>query len=228
MDQAKQRRLWQSTCVLAISTAALLVACRSKDSDSGKVRGSGVAKTEARTVDAFDGILLVGGASLNVTIGASGPLEITADDNILPHLETSVTDGRLTIKPDTPIKPDVTIVIKVTTDALKDLAVRGAGNVKVYAVDNETLSIKIEGAANVYAEGKTDGLDVLAEGAGNLDLAKLMAQKAVVILRGAGSADVYAAEKLDATIEGMGRIEYYGDAEVTENIKGLGVITKGG
>src|SRR5215208_2438155 len=61
------------------------------------VRGSGIAKTETREVNGFSAISFNVIGKVVVTQGKTQSLTVTADDNILPLLETQVNDGTLVI-----------------------------------------------------------------------------------------------------------------------------------
>ena len=211
-----------TSVIITIGCLATLAGCE-KDN---RIQGSGLAKTETRDSASFTRVTLEGGASMHVTIGAESSVSITADDNILPLIKSAVEGETLTIKPDKPIKPETPIVINVTTPSLTHLVSRGAGNIELREIENEALSIEIEGAGNVDAEGKTRRLEVSANGAGQFDLTKLVAEEAIVALRGAGSASLHATETLKATIKGVGRIEYLGDPKVEETTSGMGTISK--
>ncbi len=189
---------------------ALPTACHRDD----RIAGSGKSKTETRTLDTFDRILVEGAATIDVTIGKPRPVTVTADDNILPVLKTTVSDGLLLIKPEVPIEPDTPIVVKIQTAALSEIACRGAADMHLRGIDNEKLTITIDGAGKVHAKGRTKELVADARGAGLLSLADLEAQTAHVSISGAGSAAVNAVKKLVASIVGAGQIEYVGDPEV--------------
>src|SRR4030095_7851383 len=62
------------------------------------VVGSGVAKTETRPVSGIHSIALGISANLEIRQGTSEGLTITGDDNVLPLVETNVTNGVLEIR----------------------------------------------------------------------------------------------------------------------------------
>ena len=66
------------------------------DGDS-KVKGSGVAASEMRSVASFDTIDATGVGKLKLRIGDTESLKVVADDNILPLIKTEVKDGVLTL-----------------------------------------------------------------------------------------------------------------------------------
>lgn len=210
----------------AIGLALLLTAPACDNGAVNGVRGSGVVATEIRPLDAFDEIDCSFACSLEVSFGEPTPLELTADDNLLALIETTVADGRLTIRPVQKIGTQDTIRIRVSTPQLGMLAMRGAGDVDVRDVDNEQLVLDLSGTCAATASGRTQRLEVNASGSVRADLFALEAQNAVVALSGSGGVELRAAETLDVTVSGVGSVTYRGDPKVTKSITGLGLVEK--
>ena len=85
--------------VLSLALPILLAGCliESSSCDFVGVRGSGVLKTEARTVGEFKRISSRGSADVAVKIGSPASVEVTADDNLVQYVTTEVKDGTLEI-----------------------------------------------------------------------------------------------------------------------------------
>src|SRR5688572_7889502 len=93
------------------------------------VTGSGVAKTEARTVDAFLSIDSGGAWNVEVTNGDKVSVSVSGDDNIVPLITTTVKDGKLTIASSQgSLNTKLPIVVKVAMPMLATLKLSGAGN----------------------------------------------------------------------------------------------------
>ena len=60
---------------------------------SERVTGTGDLATEARETGAFDGVALTGGFRVVIRQGGSHKLELRADRNLLPYIETRVVEG---------------------------------------------------------------------------------------------------------------------------------------
>jgi hypothetical protein len=54
------------------------------------IQGSGVSKTESRSVGSFSKIDLSGSPDVEVAVGPATSVSVTADDNIVPIIETTV------------------------------------------------------------------------------------------------------------------------------------------
>src|SRR5215210_8916796 len=78
------------------------------------VIGSGKEARETREIGNFTELDLRGVGSVEVAIGNPRPLVISGDDNILPMIETKVTDGRLTIRSTRPVRPVQPLIIEAT------------------------------------------------------------------------------------------------------------------
>ncbi len=196
------------------------------DRGDDSVKGSGVPKTETRGVAEFDQLEFSGAGTLEITIGPLQPLEITADDNILPLLSTEVRNRRLYIKPDRGISPETPVVIKATVPDMRDLLCSGACSVAIEKLKNEHLSVDLGGTGTIVVSGETAKLVLVVAGAGSVDCSRLMADNVNVDLSGVGSASVHAVKELDVTIAGVGTVEYSGDPKVTKQIRGIGALTK--
>src|SRR5262249_33831382 len=93
------------------------------------VVGSGKAATGDREVGEVTDVTLAGVAKLTVVQGEVPGLSITADDNILPLLETTSAGGKLTLRTKSGVylRPKTPIEYKLTVRKLERAAVSGAG-----------------------------------------------------------------------------------------------------
>jgi hypothetical protein len=215
-------------------------------------RGSGVMKSETREAQSFHAIEVSYPAEVFISQGTTESLEIEADDNLLPGLQTRVRNGTLEIfykvedgkavRPTKPVK--ITIVVTdldevdfesagtieitgVETDLLR-VNVSGAGDLKLEDIAVKDLSVNLSGAGSMSASGTTDNLDVNISGFGDFNGKDMESKNANVNISGAGGASVRAEDQLDAQISGAGSITYYGSPEVTKQVSGVGGINRGG
>jgi len=206
--------------------AVLLIGCEGKIGSVDIVRGSGNVVTESRDVSGFTTVVLDGAGKLVIDNTGSESLTITADDNLLDYIDTSVQNGRLIIR----IKGRTTfsgvkeLSYHVTVDELAGVELNGAGNVTVNDVDTEDWSVELNGVGGVTASGEAIRQTVNISGAGNYEAPDLASQETTVDHEGAGRAVVQASDRLDVTIDGLGTVEYIGNPEVTKEINGLGSV----
>lgn len=215
-------------------------------------RGSGNLATVTRDVGDFDAIEVDYPAQVFVTQGDAVSVKIEAEDNLLPGLQTQVSNGRLRIfyKAEAGKRVNPTEIVRVTivVTELKDvefdsageliiegletddlgISLSGAGNLKLDAIAVKELSINLSGAGSVTASGAADDLSLTISGFGSFNGKDLQSQTASVSLSGAGSATVWVEKKLDAEIAGAGSVNYYGSPVVTKQIGGLGDVKQMG
>jgi hypothetical protein len=196
------------------------------------VQGSGVAKTETREIHGISAISFTGLGSVVVEQGTTESLTVTADDNVLPLLETHVEDGTLVIGVksnnifNTGFNPRTPIEFKIVVKELTRIALTGAGNADLTKLKSEKLDVNMTGVGNLTLSGSTDHLNVTLSGTGNFQGEDFAAKTANVKCSGVGNAVVKVSEKLDAHVTGVGSIEYIGNPQVTKKVSGIGQVTR--
>jgi Putative auto-transporter adhesin, head GIN domain len=224
-----------ATIVATVALAALAAglgigyAVADNSRSSGKIEGSGKSATETRTVPPFTSVDLTGAANVSITTGTVQKVSVTADDNLLSYITTTVDGGTLKIgsKPGS-YSSHVDTHVDVTVPSLDALTLSGSGNITVIGVDATSLALMLKGAGNLSADGTVDELGATVSGAGNLELRELVAKRAVAEVSGTGRMAVHATESLDASVSGTGEIVYTGEpTHVTTSVSGTGSIRKG-
>ena len=109
-----------------IALALLLAASSGCVALRPQVQGSGMPMSETRSVGAFSAIEVGSAIALDVTIGPEWNVEITTDDNLVPHVQTRVWNDRLTISTDVGMTTSLGVHVKVTTPLLTALTGSGA------------------------------------------------------------------------------------------------------
>jgi hypothetical protein len=189
------------------------------------VEGSGNVITETREVSGFSEIVVGGSGVVRVEVTGTESLSIEADDNIMPLLETDVTNGRLVLDATRSIAPTVDIVYTITAATLDGLEVSGSAEVDATGVEGGEFSVDISGSGDVAVVGTLDGLLRLSiSGSGAFDGEALTAPQGTVDISGSGNAVVNVTETLDISVSGSGNVEYLGSPEVDEDISGSGNI----
>jgi hypothetical protein len=192
----------------------------------GDKEGSGEEGFESRDVGPFDRIALSGSADLVVTVGGAQEVTVRGDDNLLDDIDTDVNNGQLEISQDDDLDPEIGLTVEISTPALEEVDVSGAGDVDVQGVRGESFRVEVSGAGDVNGSGQADRVEVEISGAGDVQLAELIAREATVEISGAGNVHVNATESLDASISGAGDIVYSGNPrEVETDVSGAGDIT---
>lgn len=212
-----------------------------------RVNGSGVAATEPRPVGGITRVELAGVGELVVTRSDRPGLTVTADDNLLPLLET-VSDGKtltlrvadgVSLTSHTPIvyrlsvpsleRLTVTGAGSATADGLAgdelEVRVSGAGNVALAGLDVQNLKVNLSGAGNTALSGSARSLAVKVSGAGKVKAADLKAGAVDANVSGAGGVTVWAADTLKAKVSGAGGVKYKGTPAVERKVSGAGNVS---
>lgn len=216
------------------------------------VKGSGTLKTESRVVTGFQAVALRGSMNLVLRQGTREGIELRADDNILPLIETSVVDhgGVPTLEigskrgvsysSQTPVV--ATIDLKtltaltisgsgdVTCDSLKTaqlrIALSGSGNLRLQRLDTDALSSKVSGSGDQRFAGRATQAEFSVSGSGDIDAKALEADDVSVSVAGSGDASVTARKTLSVSIAGSGSVVYAGDPSLKTSVAGHGSIKK--
>jgi hypothetical protein len=196
------------------------------DFEKPKVDGSGIIKTESRTVGKFTAIQLTGGAELKIEQTGAESLTVTGDDNLLPIFKSEVKGDTLYLSVTEDKRPSKTPVYTITVADLRTIDIRGGGLITATKLAGEALSMTVEGAAKGSLAGQIVDLTISMSGAGALDAAELKAKRGKVSLSGAGVLTVNVSDELDASVSGVGIIWYIGDPKLKSEVSGLGAIKK--
>jgi hypothetical protein len=212
------------------------------------VVGSGKVVSETREVSGFTSVLVTGSGLAEITIGDSDSLVIEAEDNILPLIESSVLNGKLTIglQPNTSISTmrgiRYTITVKslsgvetsgstditVTNTARADnfnAATSGSGGIRLSDVQAGTLNARTSGSGNIDAAGKVDTASITTSGSGNFNGANLQCTSANATTSGSGNVTLWVTGSLTARTSGSGNVRYYGQPSVSRSESGSGRVT---
>ncbi|MEO8102806.1 MAG: head GIN domain-containing protein [Betaproteobacteria bacterium] len=117
----------------------------------------------------------------------------------------------------------------VSVDSLEsksvDTSILGSGDIRLPAVQASLVNISVKGSGDVLVAGNADKVDIEIMGSGDVRTRKLIAREAGVKIMASGDADVYAREKLTASVYGSGDVRYAGSpANVSRTVKGSGSI----
>ena len=206
---------------LAFSALFILSACK-----IGGVHGSGVRKVEKRDLASFNSIETGGAFEVEVKCQKPASLEIEADDNLLPIVQTEVRSGVLHVSTTKGYNSSGGIVLRITVPDLESVKSTGAGKFRLSDVNNDNFEIQSTGATQIVASGQSKSVKIGSTGAGKIDAHNLRATSADVNVTGAASVEIYVTDELNVTVSGAGRVIYSGNPKVDKHILGAGQVTK--
>jgi hypothetical protein len=209
------------------------------------VTGSGNVRQETRPLAGWSAVDLSCPGTLELAIGENRGIEIEADENILPLIETIVSDGRLTLRftqtlPS--IRPTKPIRFRAATPGIDAMAVSGSGAIRAPRIEREALTLdvsgsgaisvdstsvgrfatRISGSGGVTIRGDAVEQEIRISGSGNLDARDLTSQKAHVTISGSGNAMVHVEREIEGRISGSGSIIYGGQPATSIRTTGSG------
>ena len=200
--------------------------CMTVNNGGSMIYGSGKMKTEARPIEKFNSVRVSVPATVLIEqqTGAER-LSVTAEDNLLPLIDSEVKDGalRLSIATGKSFTGRIPTFQVIVSD-LRELNVEGSGTVEASKLDGSALSLTVAGSADIHLAGRSDDLTVAIYGSASVDAAELQTTRAKVVVSGSGDVLVNARDKLDASVIGSGTVDYMGSPTLKEAIFGSGSI----
>jgi len=212
---------------------------------AGTGMGDDMQTTEIQVTEDFHRIYVEGPATLDIRQGKSVGVELTALEGHQDSVEVEVSDATLFVEVPEELEVE-DVVVRITTRQLTELYSagpilvtggklhtdtlvvenRGSGDYRLASLDADELIIEARGAFHFEVNGRAGRQVVEMAGAGAYDAAGLETRTAEVRLKGAGSARVWATERLDVDIAGAGSVAYTGDPDVHRRIRGFGTVQK--
>ncbi|MES2105982.1 MAG: DUF2807 domain-containing protein [Pseudomonadota bacterium] len=188
------------------------------------------ADEQTRTAAAFNAIDSKGPISIVVEIGKAQSVVVSGNDKFIGKVMTEVVGDELRIsmtdKSYSSTSGDPKVIITLPT--LRQLKVEGAGTAKINNVSGDRLDVSYKGAGSLQANGKVKWLRLKAEGVGEIDTKALIAQHVDLEFQGIGNVKVFAADILNAVVQGMGSVIYYGNPKTfNKSVQGIGSVKAG-
>jgi hypothetical protein len=241
------RHMDRYCAVTLVLSAALIAGCTQF---APCIEGSGNVVSEMRTVEPFHSVDLATIGTVYLIQDGPAPIQIEAEDNILPLLRTRVTDGVLTIDHNGQcFRNTQPVVIRVTTDEVRGVSVSGSGSVLgENEIGSETLETGVSGSGSIdltvnatdlastisgsgstTLRGKATDHTVVVSGSGKVAAFDLETRRSKVTIEGSGTAEVFAIDVLDVVVSGSGTVTYRGNpARLAEDVTGSGSVVHAG
>jgi hypothetical protein len=207
--------------------------------------GNGDVQSQNRHITGFDAVTSSGDYHVSVMPGTEFSVQVKAESNLLPYIETELhgttlkigTHGIHTIHHHYPIEvfitqPQLTSLnlsgsgfIKTgsfTSDYL-ELGISGSGDIDAQVIA-KTIKANVSGSGNIILAGNADASDFRISGSGKIKTYDLIQNHCQASISGSG--DVYAnvIETLHASISGSGCVYYIGNPLVQTSISGSGKV----
>ena len=213
-------------------------------------RGNGVRTSKTFAVEPYHEIAISGAFEVLLQPTDDHLVELETDENLVDFIEIYVDSGKLVIHTDYRLLSEEGQQVRIPFhDGIQAVTTAGASRITsadtlqannlnitiagvsslALALQTDNISLTMAGTGSAQLQGKAASLQVVMSGAGAIDSQNLAAQKVTVELSGAGKAEVYALDTLQASVSGMGKIIYFGDPVVIKSeVSGLGSVQKAG
>lgn len=197
----------------------------------GRIKGEGAIVTETRTLPAITAVQADGDVDVEIFASNANSVEVSGYQNLLPVYESSVHNGKLTLRFRDKyfnVKNN-NIKVKLYVNGLNSMEINGSGNMYLNTgIKSEDMNAEINGSGHMYiAPGNYQSMELYINGSGTIDSRAATAVNAHATISGSGDIDLSVSKYLDARISGSGTIDYWGNPEkVDTEISGSGKIRK--
>lgn len=207
--------------------------------ENNQISGSGVMKTQTRNVDPFTALKVQEAIHVYITQGESDVLTVTAEDNILPYVETRVsgqtlivgiTGNNISLSPKKEIRVDLVVPANIYKIAVSsagqiigdhsvdigklEIDASSAGHVSV-EVNGEGVRVSASSSAQVKLRGQVEQLSVSASSAAIVSAKELQVENASADASSGARIDLIANGTLGYSISSGAVLNYSGEARVT-------------
>lgn len=216
------------------------------------IKGNGQIKKETREVSNYTSLASQGSMDVQIAYGNSNSVVIEADENLLPYIETTVENGKLTIKAKKNVNLKSSSKMRVhvsmtkinslqlsgsgningsgafTSDGKTDIGVSGSGNLSLDFDSFKDLDLSVAGSGNIDLKSTTtNSINAKVSGSGNIDCSSISSKDVEAKLSGSGNIKVFASNSIDAKISGSGNVYYKGNVQnISTKVVGSGKVLK--
>ncbi len=203
------------------------------------LEGNGVLRTEQRIVAEFQGVENATSFDIEIMADSGYSVEVIADENLLPYIETYVRSGNLVVETsyNRCISRNNYVRIEIHAPSIDYLELAGSGDMDIYNVDGNhldvknsgsgdinlnnvfltsTLNIDLYGSGDIIAYGKAHMGKYSLAGSGDILADDLLVDLCYVTSSGSGDVYCFAYDLLNVTINGSGDVLYSGSPETVE------------
>jgi hypothetical protein len=162
--------------------------------------GSGKVVTESRDLASFHGVSASAGVTVHVFRGPAVSIGVTADDNLLPQITTSVADGKLTITVEGGIETHDRLLVEATTpEALDTLSAVSGTAMEVTDLDAGSIAVTVSSGSTFKASGKATLMSLTVGSGSTANLRDVQAVTAHVKVDSGSTAFVTVSSLVDGT-----------------------------
>lgn len=209
--------------LIALLIAAAIMGCRKQESGENGIKASGdltektVSVPEGTYKVFADALSMSGDMELEITSGGTGKCMVRADDNVIDAISVEVEEDEKLILIKSNKQRFQGVHCRITVDVPVDkLEIAGA-----YAVDFETgqakeVELVSRGASRIQMRGSCEKAVYRLHDSTRLEALEMKCSVAEIEALDAAAANIYAAEKVEASAGDAAEIVYDGNPQVVE------------
>jgi len=235
------RSIFNTATLLAIPAILLVASC------DPMLIGSGAILTENRDVEGFTGLHISVPGDVRVNQGDMFHVQVQAEENLLPYLETERNGNDLHIYFSENVHDVDGLRITISMPKLKNvqlsgsaqmetngtfsggtlnLGVSGSGSLMLDDMVFPYIAANVSGSGEIALRGQTEELDIHVSGSGEVDALHCAAKTGDVHVSGSGSVWLTVSDLLKAHISGSGNVWYEGNPVLDTHVSGSGKVRK--
>mgnify|MGYP000532131067 CR=1 FL=1 len=211
------------------------------------IKGNTKMHKETRKLKAYDKVSLQGSFQINLVPGAEGNIAISAEENLIPYIQTVITGDQLHIQFESgySYRPTEDIIITVPVEDLNEIKLVGSGDIKgeipgknelisLFLTGSGDLDLNIHsneinsslvGSGDIVLTGETELLATKLSGSGDFKAYDLKAYFIEATIKGSGDMELYPIQSIEAKVLGSGDIVYKGNPKKEViNVTGSGNV----
>lgn len=209
------------------------------------VEGNGHVRTENRFASGFDKVTSSGDFEVIVMPGSRYSVEVTAESNLLPYIETDVVGNTLKIHTRGlySLRESEPIEIYITTPVLNGLTLSGSGFIQTGSfvsddfyvalsgsgdidalVSADRIKANVSGSGTILLEGDAFESEFVISGSGKIKSFDLEQDHCEAVISGSGNMYVNVYETIEARISGSGNVFYINFPVIHTSISGSGRV----
>ena len=183
---------------------------------SGCLEGSGKLQTDKRSVKDFSEIHIDGVFTVHITVDSDGPILISADDNLLKIVKTSVENGRLSLTTTKSYCTQTQMTVEIPVAQLSGVIVDGSSEVSVAAGQKtiDQLEIALNGTSTMTLTGSGVLLAAQVKDTAELDASGFSADHVQVVSADATVARFHVQSRLEGQGSDASEIHFSGNPSV--------------
>ena len=163
----------------------------------------------------FSKVELSVSSDTNIQIGDEYSVKLTTEEENLEKLDISVRRDKLIIKRKNESwgffdsdRLDGSLDIEITMPNIEEMEINGSSDVNIEGVDNQELTLEINGSGNLDVTGQSDQLEIEINGSGDVNMREVGGKDIDVEINGSGDVALTSGtcDNFDIEINGSGSV----------------------